>query len=478
VLRRDVGPPRIGALLAVIPAVVALGTVIVVTLDDWRLSQWFTLSLCGAALALAALGAALVRLTATVRRAGARQWRYGLASLSRRRVESVAQIVAFGLAFMLLLVLAALRRDLVDDWRRLLPQNPPNYFFVNIPSADKDAFRDQITALGGHPERMLPMVRGRLASINDTPVEDRAPGGDPRRGDGAGPANEAGRGDGEAGRAGGAQGRGGRGGGLAEREQNLTWAAELGNDNRIVAGRWWTDADAGKPLVSLATEFQEQLGLKLGDRLTFTIAGETLTVTVASFREVKWDSFRPNFFIVFPPGLLDGAAGTYMTSAVYTPRVAGDLAQLVQRYPSVSVFNVGDLLSQVRAILDKAVTAVQSVFVFTLLAGLTVLLAAVQASRDERRSEAAILRVLGAQRRTLVQNVLVEFGALGLLAGLLAASGAAFSSFYLARILELEYRFNVLAWAGGVAMGTVIVALSGWLAMRTVLDQPPRAALG
>ena len=149
----------------------------------------------------------------------------------------------------------------------------------------------------------------------------------------------------------------------------------------------------------------------------------------------------------------------------------------MQRFPSVSVFNVGDLLAQVRAILEKAVTAVQSVFLFTLLAGLTVLLAAVQSSRDERRHETAVMRVLGAQRRTLVQNVLVEFGALGMLAGLLSASGAAFSSFYLARILDLEYQFNPGAWAGGVLLSVSVVALGGWLAMRSVLDQPPRSAL-
>ena len=106
------------------------------------------------------------------------------------------------------------------------------------------------------------------------------------------------------------------------------------------------------------------------------------------------------------------------------------------------------------------------------------LLAAVQSSRDERRHETAVMRVLGAARRTMVQNVLVEFGALGLLAGVLSASGAAFSSYYLARILDVQYRFNVVAWVGGVMLSTVVVALAGWLAMRTVLNQPPRTALG
>lgn len=461
VLRRDVGPPQAGAMLAGLPAVVALGAVIIATLDDWELIQWFALSLCGAVLLLTVMGWLLVRMASLLRRGGARQWRYGIASLARRRAESVAQIVAFGLAFMLLLVLAALRRDLVDDWRRLLPRDPPNFFFVNIPPADKDPFHDQLVTLGARVERMLPMVRGRLVRINDEAVETM-------------------RFTDEGGMGVAAEGRGGerrRGGRLAEREQNLTWSSELGDDNRLVAGQWWTASDVGKPLVSLATEFQEQLGLKLGDRLTFTVGGETIVATVASFREVKWDSFRPNFFIVFPPGLLDGAAGTYMTSAAFTPRSGSDLAQLVQRFPSVSVFNVGDLLAQVRAILEKAVTAVQSVFLFTLLAGLTVLLAAVQSSRDERRHETAVMRVLGAQRRTLVQNVLVEFGALGMLAGLLSASGAAFSSFYLARILDLEYQFNPGAWAGGVLLSVSVVALGGWLAMRSVLDQPPRSAL-
>jgi putative ABC transport system permease protein len=166
-----------------------------------------------------------------------------------------------------------------------------------------------------------------------------------------------------------------------------------------------------------------------------------------------------------------------MTSAAFEPRSAGDLAGLVQRFPSVSVFNVGDLLAQVRSVIDKAVTAVQSVFLFTLLAGLTVLLAAVQASRDERRQETAIMRVLGARRATLLKSMLTEFSAIGLLAGLLAASGAAWGSYLLARQLELNYRFDALAWSGGVLLTVLVVTLGGWLATRSVLNHPPRSAL-
>jgi predicted lysophospholipase L1 biosynthesis ABC-type transport system permease subunit len=150
------------------------------------------------------------------------------------------------------------------------------------------------------------------------------------------------------------------------------------------------------------------------------------------------------------------------------------MSQLVQRFPGVSVFNIGDLLAQVRSVIDKAVTAVQSVFIFTLLAGLTVLLAAVQASRDERAYETAVLRVLGARRGMLVRSMLTEFSALGLVAGILASSGAALGGYLLAWQLELNYRFDPLAWVAGVVITVLIVGFGGWIATRGVIIRRER----
>lgn len=446
VLRRDAGPPRLSGWAATAPAILAVLAVVYIALADWRLSLWFVGALAGAVLILAVTGAALIRLATHIRGNAGVAWRYGLANLGRRKSEGVAQIVAFGLGVMLLLALAILRNDLVTDWRASLPADVPNYFFVNIPPEQREDFRRALTAQGAVLSRMLPMIRGRLTAINGQPVQGRkfaAP----------------------------------RGEGFAEREQNLSWSDELGDDNRIVAGHWWQPGDTGKPLVSLATDFQESLGLKLGDRLRFDIAGESIEVTIASLRKVKWDSFRPNFFIMFPPGLLDATAGTYMTSAFFQPRSAGAMADLVHRFPGVSIFNVGDLLAQVRTVIDKAVAAVQSVFVFTLLAGLTVLLAAVQASREERSYETAVLRVLGAGRSALLQAVLAEFSAMGLVAGLLAACGASLGGLLLARELDLSYRFNALIWILGVLGTVLIVGFGGWLATRSVVNHPPRSVL-
>jgi putative ABC transport system permease protein len=385
VLRRDVGPPSPRLWSAALPVVLAIAGVVYAALGDARLSVWFVLGLAAAVLVLALAGGALVSVAARVRGNAGAAWRYGVANLARRRTEGIAQIVAFGLGLMLLLSLAILRNDLVTDWQASLPADVPNYFFVNIPATQREDFQKELRAQGARLERMLPMIRGRLVAINDQPIAAR---------------HIAGQG------AGGSDGRRGRG--SPEREQNLTWSGELGDDNRIVEGQWWTPQQYGQPLVSLAVEYQDRLGLKLGDHLRFDIAGETLDVTVASFRKVKWDSFKPNFFIEFPPGLLDAAAGTYMTSAFLQP-TSGAMARLVHQFPGVSIFNVGDLLAQVRAVIGKAVTAVQSVFVFTLFAGLTVLFAAVQASSEERGYEIAILRVLGAGRSMIFASVLSEF---------------------------------------------------------------------
>src|SRR5581483_3792292 len=256
------------------------------------------------------------------------------------------------------------------------------------------------------------------------------------------------------------------------------WATEPGNDNRIVAGNWWTPRDYGKPLVSLSTELQDTLGVQVGDRLTFDVAGESFDVRVASIRKVKWDSFQPNFFVVFAPGVLDKTAGTYITSAHLKSGSASPLAQLARRFPSVSIFDIDDLLAQVRSVLDKAVLAVQSVFVFTLFAGLTVLLAAVQSSRDERRYESAMLRTLGARRSTVLQGVLSEFTTLGLLSGLLAAAGASVAAYFMeTRVLQLHYTFDWWVFVEGVIGGASLVAATGWLATRSVVNQPPLRTL-
>jgi len=389
----------------------------------------------------------LVRVAGRLRGAVGVAWRYGLANLARRRRDSVVQVVAFGLSLMVLLLLAVVRNDLLESWRASLPEDTPNFFMINIPVAEAEDFERFVEDRGLPKPSLFPMIRARMTTINGRPIEEMQFTND-------------------------------RGRGFSERDQNLSWAAEPQVDNTITAGRWWKEEDYGKSLVSVASEYQEELGLKLGDKLAFDIAGETLEAEVTSFREVQWDSFRPNFFLVFPPKTLDGLAGTWLTSMKLNPDERRVLVDLVRRFPSVSVFDIDAILAQVRDVIDRASLAVQYVFLFTLAAGLTVLLAAIQSTRDERRYESAMLRTLGARRRVVLMGVASEFTALGMLAGVLAAIGATIVGWVLAtQLFELEYTFDPWVWALGLAAGAVIVGGAGTFAARGVVNHPPISTL-
>lgn len=447
VLRKSVGAPPLRYGLSYVLALVALFAILWSLVRDTELVLSVLAGVLGVGLVLTLAGFGLVRLTGRLRGGVGVAWRYGLANVSRRGGGSVVQIVAFGLGLMVLLLLAVVRGDLLADWQRSLPADVPNNFLINIRPEERQSLQDFLQSRGLGKPSMFPMVRARITAINSRPSESlKFPG--------------------EAGR------------GFLEREQNLTWSAGLMEDNQLIAGQWWTAADAGKPLVSISSEYQEALQLKLGDKLSFDVAGESLTVAVASIRKIRWDSFRPNFFLVFPPGLLDGAAGTYMTSVFLTQAQRPALADLVRQFPTISVLDVDAILKQIRGIMDRASLAVQYVFLFTLAAGVVVLLAAVQSTRDERRYESAMLRTLGASRGTVLQGVAAEFSALGFLSGTLAAFGATGVGWVLARrLFSLQYTIDPWVWVVGLVCGTILVGLSGTLATRRVVNTPPVVTL-
>jgi putative ABC transport system permease protein len=446
VLRKTVTAPPLRYGVSYLLALAALFAILWSMVRDTELVLSVLAGVLGVGVVLTLAGYALVRLTSRLRGGVGVAWRYGLANVSRRGTGSVVQIVAFGLGLMMLLLLAVVRGDLLADWRRSLPSDVPNNFLVNIRPEQRQELQEFLTSHGFGAPQMYPMVRARITAINAQPSQSLK-------------LQDAAR-------------------GFVEREQNLTWSPNMMEDNQLIAGRWWTAADAGKPLVSISSEYADALHLKLGDHLSFDVAGEPLTAEVASIRKIRWDSFRPNFFLVFPPGLLDGAAGTYMTSLFLTAAQRPSLADLVRQFPTISVFDVDAILKQIRDIMDRASLAVQYVFLFTLAAGVVVLLAAVQSTRDERRYESAMLRTLGASRSTVLQGVAAEFSALGFLSGTLAAFGATGVGWILAeQLFSLKFTLDPWVWVTGLVCGTVLVGLSGTLATRSVINTPPIVTL-
>ena len=292
---------------------------------------------------------------------------------------------------------------------------------------------------------LLPMVRGRLVAINDHPFETtRLSEGRARQ--------------------------------LGEREFNLSWTETLPRGNRIVEGAWWKQGDTGG--ASLEEGIAETLGIKLGDTLTYDVAGTRVTAKVTSLRKVDWDSFRVNFFALFQPGLLEPLPKTFIAAVRSDGGNAAWLTSFVREFPNVLVIDVAALLHEVQTIMDEVARAIEFVFLFTLAGGVLVLEAAIAATQDERRFDAAVLRTLGASERQLSTAQVAEFLALGALAGLLAAAGATAVGYVLAdRVFQIPFSGNPLLWIVGVTGAAACVAIAGWLGTRSTLRQPPLAVL-
>jgi putative ABC transport system permease protein len=442
VLRHDAAPkplPTVVSYGAAAAAVIAL-LVGLVGADELLVVSVVGLGVGAALLFVSAW--ALVKLIGPLRHGAGVAWRYGIANIARRRGDSIAQVMAFGFGLSVLLLLSLVRTDLLDAWYTSLPEDTPNHFMINIQRHETDGIREVFEEFGYEAPQLVPMVRGRLVDvIRAAPISD-----DFRR----------------------------RGGWL-RREANLTWAQNLDPSNEIVEGEWWTP-DTERAEISVEEDIARGMGLSLGDRLIFDVGGVELTAVLTSIRRVEWDSLSPNFMLVFNPVALEDAPASFLASIYAADRQV--MLELAHRFPSVTVIDLESVLDQVRSVMDRAALAIEYVFLFTLLAGVLVLLAAVQATREERRFEVALLRTLGANRRRVLMGLITEFVSLGLLAGLLASLIATGVAYLLAtRAFGLEFSPNPTLIGIGLVAGALLVGISGVLATYSVVRQPPMGVL-
>jgi len=193
---------------------------------------------------------------------------------------------------------------------------------------------------------------------------------------------------------------------------------------------------------------------------------------------VEWDSFRTNFFVIMPPGALDGLPVSYITSFRLPEGRPDLLNDLIRGFPNLLVIDVAAVLQKVQSMIDQVARAVEFLMGFTLLAGLVVLYAALAATSDERLSEAAVVRTLGASTRQISAAQVAEFAAIGALAGLVAAIGASALAWVLARqVLAVPYALDPWVWLMGLVGGAVLVGAAGWLGTRSIARVPPLVTL-
>lgn len=447
VLRRDLLPVPPSSWLVYGAALLALGLIM------WRLSLDLKLTLGllgGGLLATLLLGGALLFGLSALRRLLARAslpWRLGLGQLLRHPLAAAGQSLAFGLILLAMALIALLRGELLDTWQDQLPAESPNHFALNVLPEEREAFAARLAELSSHPAPLYPIVAGRLTLINGEPVQ-------------------------------GIVSKDSQGERAIQRDLSLTWAANLPAGNVLVDGQWWNDLpQSDLPGVSVESELAESLGLKLGDELNFSVGGLERKARVSSLRQVEWDSFQPNFYMIFEPGTLQDLPATYLTSFYLPPHSEKQLVELSRQFPAVTLLQVEALLEQLRSIMAQVSLAVEYVLLFVLAAGLAVLFAGLQATLDERLRQGALLRALGAERRLLLRARRAEFGLLGAGSGLLAAVGCELASFLLYRY-ALELQWQPHPWLLLLPLiGALLVGGAGVWGTRRALNASPLTVL-
>ena len=429
---------------------------------DWR----FGLAFSGGLLVSWALLAATARgaMTAARRffpRTWPYEWRQGLANLYRPNNRTLLLVFALGLSTFLLLGLYLVKEAMLQQFaQKENSTTQPNIVLFDIQSDQREAVADLVRAKGLPVMGSVPIVNMKLTSLRGHPVNDLA---NERNPDGKRTYPEW----------------------RLRHEYRSTYRDRLNDTDEILAGKFTAtvppDRDPAAPVpVSLEEDMAKELRLKVGDPLEFDVGGVPIPATVGSLRKVDWGRFQPNFFVVFPAGVLEPAPAFHViVTRAGTPAAVADLqSAMAQRFPTVSSFDLSVVVQTVQTIVDKASVAVRFLNSFTVGTGLLVLMAAVWTGRYERVRESVLLRTLGASRRQVFEILTVEYLLLGALAAftgiLLAAVGSWALATWVFKIAWVPSPVAVLVALGAVTALTVTVGL---LASRGVANEPPLAIL-
>ena len=374
-------------------------------------------------------------------------WRLALAGIQRRSRASIAQMLIFGLAIMLLLILLLVRTSLLEEWREQLPDDVPNHFVMNVTPDEVDTVKVGLNQLSRRVGELFPMIRGRIVGVNGMTTEEWSAQIEPIFDNDI------------------------------DNERNLTYAATKPEQNVLTEGEWWS-ADSTEKLISLEDDYARHHGLGIGDTLSVDVAGAVVTGRVSNLRRVDWDSMRPNFFVIFSPAMLEGIPTTFMTSFHLPRNEQRKLNGFMRQFPTVSVIPMEDIIEQVQDIVDRVTQAIELVLALVLVSGCLVLLASIQSSRDDRLAEHGLLRALGATRALITGSLSVEFLTLGALSGLLAVAGAELAVALLqVNVFELSPSLHGWYWLAAPVAGALLVALVGLAGSRSLVASPPMRVL-
>jgi len=445
VLRRELEPLTAKAWLVYGLAISVVTALVWRYSNDWKMTA--SIIGIGALILMLLIGliAGLLHMSAKWLPRLSLSWRFGLRGIMHNRRVSVSQILAFGVTLAAISLSFNVRNELIEQWRQQLPEHTPNHFILNIVPEQLQAFSQSLQQNGIVSSRFYPIVRGRLVSVNDDPVQHRAS-------------------------------KDSQGEAATQRELSLTWSQTLPEDNDITAGAEWRGDEPG--WVSVEQKLAQSLGIEIGDDLLFTVGSEEVRVKVASFRSLQWDTMKPNFYMIFSAGTLSGFPTTYLTSFYLPDNQKKVLNDLVKAYPAITVFEVDQIIKQFKMILKQLTQAINLLLYFALAAGFLVLFAAVYATLDNRIYEGALMRSLGARQLWLRKTQIIEFCLLGGLAGLVAAFLAQVILYVLySWVMHMPFRLSLWIWLALPATGALLVGLAGYWGVRETVKRSPMLVL-
>ena len=388
----------------------------------------------------------LIRLLKRSARGVGVSWRFGLGRLYRDPIATTFQIAAMGLGLTVLVTLSLVRGQLFDSWESRVPSGSPNFFLANVQDYEQPEVSEFFQENLSQSLEFTPMATGRLVTINGrVPTAEEYP--DPRTAS------------------------------RIEGNLNFSWAKEMPRGNTLIEGDWWQPGTKDR-VVSLAESWAQPLRVKVGDRIGVRVGSEIIDAEIANLRRVQWESFNPNFFVLFPPGVFEDAPHSFLSSVRLEEEQQDVLVDLSRRFPTVNIIDIGAILGQVRRLMEIVGVALNLVFGFTLAAGAAVLFAVMQSSHDARVREAAMLKVLGCDYSRLTRALNTEFIVIGVVAGIIAAAAATLTGWLLAtRVLELEYTPQLSVVIISILVSIVLVWAVSRSGVRSALQAPPQATL-
>jgi putative ABC transport system permease protein len=365
------------------------------------------------------------------------QWinRLSLMNLERHKSAILLQITSFSLIFSLLIVILLVRTELLDKWQQQFPDKTPNHFMINVQSYETDSMKQFFSTQDIHTEGLYPMVRGRITQLNQQPIRTMIP-------------------------------KSAYSHNALNRELNLSFSQTL------------FDNSSTEPRLSIEKELAKALGISIGDSLGFQIGSQTIEARVSEIRKVHWDSFQPNFYIIFSPGLIEQYPMTWIASFYLAKEDKGKLAQLMELFPGVTIIEVDEILKEIQFIIEKVSHAIEIIFIFIMAAGALILSSSLSATLAARMYENAVIRTLGASSKQLRRCLLVELLVVALLSALIAIGIAEISTLILYKyIFDISYSLHLFIWSSVLLVAMLLIGGLGLLTVNRIFTQSTQLSL-